>query len=272
MSELLESVVYIKKFSDFNPKIGIILGSGLGSFVDIMDSQIHIPSKTIPHYPQSTVAGHEGSLVFGMLQSTPLLVVKGRTHYYEGYPIERVTYVVRIMSQLGIKLIIVTNAAGSVNRSFKPGELVLITDHINFMFCNPLIGPLKYDGPRFPDMSDPYCVKFHPTIESIALENNIQLKRGVLYASSGPSYETAAEVQMISKIGADMVSMSTVPEVIVANQTGLDIIGISCITNMATGISTKPLNHSEVMEIANLVKFKLIKLITGIIMQLSGYY
>jgi purine-nucleoside phosphorylase len=271
-SELLQSLAHIRGITKQSPRIGIILGSGLGSFADTLENRIEIPTKNIPHYPQSTVEGHKGSLVIGNINSVSLLAVQGRTHYYEGYPVEKVTYIVRIMAQMGIKLMMVTNAAGGINQKFKPGDLMLITDHINYMFCNPLIGPLKYDEPRFPDMSDPYCSKYHALIEHIALENNIQLRQGVLYASSGPSYETAAEVRMVSQMGADAASMSTVPEVIAANQAGLDVLGISCVTNMATGISKQPLSHDEVTATANLVKLKFLKLVTGIITQISKYY
>jgi purine-nucleoside phosphorylase len=179
---------------------------------------------------------------------------------------------VRIMAEFGIKLLIVTNAAGAVNSRLNPGDLMLITDHINHMFINPLTGPLRYGGPRFPDMADPYSSKYFNMIEEIALANRVVLKRGVLYVSSGPSYETAAEVRMINKIGADAASMSTIPEVLVARQAGLEVIGISCITNRGTGVSSKKLSHGEVTRIADKVKSKFLKLIKGIIIQVNRYY
>jgi purine-nucleoside phosphorylase len=267
-SELLQSVNYIKKYSTLEPKIGIVLGSGLGSFADQLDERVAIPSTSIPYYPASTVEGHKGYLVFGTSDSIPLLAIQGRTHFYEGYSSEKITYIVRIMSRLGIKILIVTNAAGGINPILNPGDLMLVTDHINNMFFNPLRGSFKYSGPRFPDMSDAYSSKYYSLIEETAIENYIALRRGVLYTSTGPSYETAAEVKMITRMGADAASMSTIPEVIVANQAGLDVIGISCITNMATGISKRPLSHEEVTDTANMVKGKFFILIKGIIRKL----
>jgi len=270
--ELQQAVDYIRSKSDLKPGIGIVLGSGLGSFVDIIENKTKIPTPQIPHYPVSTVPGHEGYVILGTLQGIPLFIVQGRTHYYEGYTAGKITFVIRIMAESGIRLLIVTNAAGALNSRLKPGDLMLITDHINNMFCNPLTGPLRYGGLRFPDMSDPYSSKYHHLVEEIALKNRVSLKRGVLYVSSGPSYETAAEVRMIAKIGADAASMSTVPEVIVAKQAGMDVIGISCITNMGTGVSSKKLSHSEVTKIAEKVRIKFLKLIKGIINEINRYY
>ena len=264
-ADLNDTVNYIKQQTQIKPSIGVILGSGLGSFADTLESSDRIPTEKIPHYPKSTVAGHKGNLVFGHSQGVPVLAVQGRTHFYEGYPIDKVTYIVRIMQALEIKLLIVTNAAGGVNPRFVPGDLMLITDHINGMFRNPLIGPVKYGGPRFPDMSDPYASEFFEDIESLALQRNIALRRGVLYTSTGPTYETAAEIKMISKMGGDAASMSTVPEVIAAAQAGIKVVGISCITNMATGISTVPLSHGEVTETANLVRDKFTDLVAAMI-------
>lgn len=269
MNKLEESLNFINKQTDLKPKIGIILGSGLGIFADMLESVHKIPTLKIPHYPRSTVEGHAGNLVFGNWQNIPVLAVQGRTHFYEGYSIEKVTYIIRIMAALGLKLLLVTNASGGINPDFSPGDLMLITDHINGMFRNPLIGPLKYGGDRFPDMSNPYASDYFETIESIARLKNIKLKKGILYTSTGPTYETAAEVKMIRKLGGDIASMSTVPEVIAANQAGLKVIGISCITNLATGIGSKPLSHSEVTETAERVREKFIQLVSGIIEQLG---
>ena len=268
-NNLQESIQYINEQTQLCPGLGIILGSGLGSFADNLENKVKIPTEKIPHYPSSTVEGHHGNLVFGFWGKIPLLAVQGRTHYYEGYSIEKVTYVVRIIAALGIKTLIVTNAAGGINPRFEPGDLMLITDQINNMFHNPLRGPLSYGGPRFPDMSEPFDKKYFDLIESIALENNINLKRGILYVSTGPSYETAAEVKMISKLGGDAASMSTAPEVIVAKQEGLEVIGLTCITNRATGISETPLSHEEVTETAKLVQEKFLKLLSGIILYLG---
>jgi len=267
--ELNESLQFIRQQVDTCPRIGIILGSGLGVFADNLEEIQKIPTNTIPYYPKSTVEGHAGNLVFGSLFGIPVLAVQGRTHFYEGYPIEKVTYIIRIMAQLGIKILIVTNASGGINIKFKPGDLMLITDQINGMFRNPLIGSLKYGGPRFPDMSDPYAKEFFEIVNAVALKNEINLKRGTLYVSTGPTYETASEIKMISRLGGDAASMSTVPEVIAANQAGLKVIGISCITNMATGISSKPLSHEEVTETADKVRDKFLVLVSGIIKELG---
>lgn len=263
--ELKESLQYITDRTKYRPVIAVILGSGLGAFADLLKDADKIGTKAIPNYPASTVEGHAGFLVFGSLNDTPVLAVQGRTHFYEGYHIEEVTYVVRIMSALGVRLLIVTNAAGAVNKTFRPGDLMLITDHINYMFRNPLRGPLKYGGERFPDMSDTYDHEYFSLVDDVALESGIAIKHGVLFAETGPSYETAAEIKMITSLSADAVSMSTVPEVIVAKQAGIKVIGISCITNMATGLSIKPLDHQEVTQIAMQVRKKFLNLITGII-------
>jgi len=268
-SQLKQTLHYIEKHISIHPRIAIILGSGLGSFADRLENKIKLSTDEIPHYPKSTVEGHQGFLVFGEWEGIPLLAVQGRTHYYEGYSIEKITYVVRIMAALGITTLIVTNAAGGVNPDLKPGDLMLITDQINNMFQNPLRGPLQYGGQRFPDMSNAFSNEYFSLIEDIARENQIDLKRGVLYVSTGPSYETAAEVKMIAKLGGDAASMSTVPEVIVANQGNLKVIGISCITNHATGISKSPLSHQEVTETAKLVQKKFLILLSGIIRRLG---
>jgi purine-nucleoside phosphorylase len=268
-SQLQQTYNYIKKSVSIHPRIAVILGSGLGSFADKLENSIKLSADAIPHYPESTVEGHQGYLVFGEWEGIPLLAVQGRTHYYEGYSMEKVTYVVRIMAALGIETLIVTNAAGGVNPDLKPGDLMLITDQINNMFQNPLRGPLRYSGPRFPDMSNPFSAQYFSLIEDIARDNQINLQRGVLYVSTGPSYETAAEVKMIAKLGGDAASMSTVPEVIVANQGNLKVIGISCITNFATGIGKSPLSHQEVTETAKLAQKKFLILISGIIKRLG---
>ena len=264
-TNLQDALAHIRTFTKLQPRAGIILGSGLGAFADTLENKVKIPTAGIPHYPKSTVEGHEGFLVFGEHKGTPLLAVQGRTHYYEGYPIAEVTFVVRIMQALKIKMLMVTNAAGGINPRFKPGDLMLITDQVNFLFNNPLIGKNEYGGLRFPDMSDAYASAYFNQIETLALKRNIPLRRGVLWVSSGPSYETASEVKMIRKFGGDAASMSTVPEVIVANQARMDVIGISCITNYATGVSAQPLSHEEVTETAELVKDKFLSLVTGII-------
>jgi purine-nucleoside phosphorylase len=270
-AELKKSLEQIKILVNSSPRVAMILGSGLGSFADMLDNKIKIPAQTIPELPVSTVEGHQGFLVFGEWEKIPVLAVQGRTHYYEGYEIDKVAYIVRIIAALGVKTLIVTNAAGGINPAFRPGDLMLITDQINLMFRNPLRGPLKFGGNRFSDMSEAFSSKYFDLVKNVAREKSIDLKTGVLYVSTGPSYETAAEVRMISKIGGDAASMSTVPEVIVARQLGMDVIGITCITNFATGLGKKPLDHAEVTETAHLVQKKFLLLLSGIIIRLGKY-
>ena len=270
-SRVTEALQFINKFNPPKPKAAIILGSGLGDFADTLDNAVKIPTNQIPNYPASTVEGHKGYLVFGYHKNVPLIAVQGRTHYYEGYSIQKVTFVIRIMQAIGIKMLLVTNAAGAVNPRLNPGDLMLITDQINFLFNNPLIGANNYSGPRFPDMSNAYDKKYFNFVEQIALKKNIALKRGVLWVSSGPSYETAAEVKMIQKMGGDAASMSTVPEVITAIQAGIKVLGISCLTNYATGISSEKLTHEDVTRTANQVKEKFLDLVSGFIEEIFGH-
>lgn len=264
-TKLKQATDFIKKHTNLKPKACIILGSGLGAFADTLEDKIKILTSEIPNYPKSTVEGHNGFLVFGYHKSIPIMAVQGRTHFYEGYSIQDVTFVVRIARALDIKMLMVTNAAGGINPRFNPGDLMLITDQVNYLFNSPLTGTLDYGEPRFPDMSNAYSVEYFEQIEGLALQRNISLKRGVLWVSSGPSYETAAEVKMIQKFGGDAGSMSTAPEVIAAVHAGMKVIGISCITNYATGISSQRLSHEEVTETANQVKEKFLSLVRGII-------
>ncbi len=264
-TQVSEAVSYIRKYTDMYPKMGIILGSGLGPFADTLDEPTVIPTGKIPHYPRSTVEGHAGALVFGRHKGIPVLAVKGRTHFYEGYAIEQTTFVVRIMQEFKIPLLLVTNASGSTNLRVPPGSLMLITDQVNFLFQNPLRGALEFGQPRFPDMSNVYTSEYFDLVDRIALERGVALKRGVLWVSTGPSYETAAEIKMIRRFGGDAVSMSTVPEVIAAAHAGMKIIGISCITNYATGILPRKLTHDEVTETANRVNKQFTNLVSGII-------
>ena len=258
--KLRESLDFIRSLTSHNPKVGLILGSGLGDFAEKFENKLKINTSEIPNYPKSTVEGHKGFLVFGSLFDLTLIAIQGRTHFYEGYDLNSVTLAVRIMNALGIKILIVTNAAGSVNKMLPPGSLMLITDHINLMFRSPLRGRTV-----FTDLSNPYSLELHEKIEQLAFQKNIMLKKGVLLASTGPTYETAAEVNMIRKFGADAVSMSTVPEVITANSLGIKTIGISCITNYATGIIQQKLSHQEVTETARSIKDQFITIVSTII-------
>ena len=252
----MESTIkYIKeKIQDFQPEIGIILGSGLGDFADEFESII-IPYNYIPGFEKSNVQGHKGQLVFAQINGKKVVMMQGRYHFYEGYSMQTVTFPVKVMKKLGVKTLIITNAAGAVTPEFTPGDLMLITDHINFMGTNPLIG--KNDetlGTRFPDMSEVYSKELILKAEEIAQKLNINYQKGVYAATTGPSYETPSEVKMFRMLGANAVGMSTAPEAIVANYCGLKILGISCLTNYASGVSETPLNHQEVIDTANRVK------------------
>jgi purine-nucleoside phosphorylase len=237
------------------PELGVILGSGLGAFADLVEEKVVIPYQDIPHFPLSTVEGHAGQLVFGKVQGRPLVVMQGRFHYYEGYMMQEVTFPIRVMQVLGVTGLIVTNAAGGINSAFQGGDLILIKDHLNLMGDNPLRGAnLSNLGPRFPDMSEGYNLEWRQKALRIAKELGINPQEGVYVAVSGPNYETPAEIRYLRTIGADMVGMSTVPEVIVANHGGMRVLGISCVTNMAAGILGTKLSHGEVMETAERVE------------------
>lgn len=249
--KVMESVDYINKIIKRNPKIAVILGSGLGNLVDSMENKEYIPYEDIPNFPRSTVAGHEGRLVFGSMNGIECLAMQGRFHYYEGYTMKEVTYPVYVMKKLGIEKLIITNACGGINTTFSPGTLMLIKDFINLMGDNPLIG-LNDErfGPRFPDMSEPYKLEWIERAKGIAEELGISCVEGVYAGFMGPYYETAAEIVSIGRMGADAVGMSTVPETIAANYLGMDVLGIACITNMATGIQKVKHSHERVVEIA----------------------
>jgi purine-nucleoside phosphorylase len=268
-SQLKESLAFIRSKIQDRPKIGIILGSGLGPFAEELQNKKIVETSSIPHYPVSTVEGHAGKLVFGELEGTTILALQGRVHAYEGYALQQVTYPVHLMADLGIKNLIVTNAAGGLNPNFRPGDLMLIVDHINLMFDNPLIGANEERlGPRVPDMSQPYDFRLIELAEKTALELGLRLQKGVLVASKGPSYESAAEVRMSQRLGGDAATMSTVPEVIAAVSRGIRVLGISCITNLATGLSENRLSHDEVTEVAEKVKEKFSRLIKAIILKI----
>lgn len=261
-----KSIDYIKGKIKNQPEIGIVLGSGLGDFADAIEDKIEIPYTEIPGFPVSTVKGHDGKLIFGKINSKEVCVMKGRIHYYEGYDIKEVVYPIEVLAGLGIKTLILTNAAGGVNTDFEPADLMIINDHINLMGKNPLIGPNDEDlGPRFPDMTDLYNKDFIEVAEKSAKKLGIDIKEGVYMYFTGPSYETAAEVRMARILGADAVGMSTVPEAIIARHRGLKILGISTITNMSTGILDTPLDHTEVVEVGQEVAGKFKELLKEII-------
>lgn len=261
-----KSIDYIKGKIKNQPEIGIVLGSGLGDFADAIEDKIEIPYTEIPGFPVSTVKGHDGKLIFGKINSKEVCVMKGRIQYYEGYDIKEVVYPIEVLAGLGIKTLILTNAAGGVNTDFEPADLMIINDHINLMGKNPLIGPNDEDlGPRFPDMTDLYNKDLIEVAEKSAKKLGIDIKEGVYMYFTGPSYETAAEVRMARILGADAVGMSTVPEAIIARHRGLKILGISTITNMSTGILDTPLDHTEVVEVGQEVAGKFKELLKEII-------
>lgn len=250
-----EASDYIKKKINKIPGVGLILGSGLGVLGDEIENAVVINYDEIPYFPTSTVKGHAGRLLIGELEGNIVVAMQGRFHYYEGYTMAEVTFPIRVMKNLGVEVLFVTNAAGGVNLNYAPGNLMLITDHINFGFDNPLIG-FNHNtlGPRFPDTSIVYDKALQEAVKKVAEREGITLKEGIYMMFTGPTYETPAEVRMARFLGADAVGMSTVPEVIVAAHAGLKVVGISCITNMAAGILDQPLNHQEVVDTANQVK------------------
>ena len=263
------TVNFIKeKTNDFQPEIGIILGSGLGELADEY-CDYAIPYNEIPNFVKSTVQGHKGRLVFADISGKKGMMMQGRNHFYEGHTMQAITYPVKVMKALGIKTLILTNAAGAVNESFKPADLMIITDHINFMGSNPLIGINDETfGERFPDMSNIYKKNLIDIAKKCANDLKVDLTEGRYWANSGPSYETPAEINMIRKLGGDAVGMSTVPEAIVANYCGIDVLGISCITNAASSSTGAKLSHKEVIEAAANAKTKFKSLIVEILKKL----
>ena len=261
---------YLRDKISTPPRIGLILGSGLGVLADEIEEAVKIPYEQIPGFPVSTVEGHAGQLVYGRLEGAMVVAMQGRFHYYEGYRMDQVTFPVRVMKALGVKELIVTNAAGGVNERFQPGDLMIITDHINNMGNNPLIGPNDPKlGVRFPDMTEAYSKRLRNIAKEVAANLGIPIQEGVYVANTGPSYETPAEIRMIRAFGGDAVGMSTVPEVIVARHAQIEVLGISCISNMAAGILDQPLTHDEVMETTERVKANFLRLVKGIIAEMA---
>lgn len=252
------------------PRIGLVLGSGLGAFAETMDDAAVIPYGRIPGWPVSTVEGHAGRLVLGSLAGVPLAIMQGRAHLYEGYEAWEVTFPTRVLARAGCEALVVTNAAGGIDPEFEPGDLMIITDHLNLQGVNPCKGPdLSALGPRFFDMTRAYHPDYVETARMAALEVGSRLREGVYAGLLGPSYETPAEIRMLRTLGADAVGMSTVPEVIAANHAGLRVAGISCITNMAAGVLDRPLDHEEVMETAERVREELIGVLRGLVIGIA---
>lgn len=256
-AKIMAAAEFIRTKTDLRPTVGLVLGSGLGDFADTLEDAVRIAYSDIPNFPVPTVPGHSGALVFGKKCGQTVVVLEGRIHYYEGLPQQEITLPIRVLAAIGVKILVLTNACGGVNLSFRPGDLMLISDHINFSGANPLIGPNLDDfGPRFPDMSDLYTATLRAAIKEKAAAAGIRLQEGVYAMYSGPNYETPAEIRMFRILGADTVGMSTVPEALVAGHCGMQVVGISCVTNMAAGVLPVKLSHAEVMETAALVHDK----------------
>ncbi|CAG9622366.1 purine-nucleoside phosphorylase [Sutcliffiella rhizosphaerae] len=266
LEAIKKSADYIKEKLSNTPQIGLILGSGLGVLAEEIQNPTVIPYQEIPEFPVSTVEGHAGQLVIGELEGKTVIAMQGRFHFYEGYAMDKVTFPVRVMKYLGVEKLIVTNAAGGVNESFEAGDLMILTDHINNMGTNPLIGPNNNElGARFPDMSEPYCKELRKLAKDVAAQIGLKVQEGVYVGNTGPSYETPAEVRMLRTLGGDAVGMSTVPEVIVARHSEMKVLGISCISNMAAGILDQPLTHDEVMETTEMVKANFLQFVKTIV-------
>jgi purine-nucleoside phosphorylase len=247
------------------PDVAIILGSGLGGLANRIASPARIPYGEIPGFPSATVAGHAGALIVGALGGKLVAALAGRFHMYEGHDARLAAFPARVLHALGVKTLIVSNAAGGVNRLWQPGDIMLIRDHINLMFRNPLIGALEPGDVRFPDMSEPYDAELANLARTVAQEQGIPLREGVYAAGTGPAYETQAEVRMLAMLGADATGMSTVPEVLVARAVGMRVLGFSCITNLACGLSNQPITHDEVLETTERVAVRFQDLIEGIV-------
>jgi purine-nucleoside phosphorylase len=268
-----EAAAYLKgKMEPLAPRIGIVLGSGLGAAADAVAAAIAIPYGEIPHFPLSTVEGHSGRIVAGMLGGVPVAVMQGRVHYYEGYSAAQVTFPLRVLGALGLRAVVLTNAAGGIAEGYRVGQLVALADHINFMGWNPLTGPNEArfgfapgTGLRFFDMTEAYSRRLRALAREAAREEGFALEEGVYLATPGPSFETPAEIRAFRTLGATLVGMSTVPETIVARHMGIEVLGLSCVTNLAAGLGATPLSHQEVFEAGRLVEARLAALLTRLV-------
>jgi purine-nucleoside phosphorylase len=264
--QVMAAAELVRGKSHVMPSIAVILGSGLGEFAATLSNAVSVPYGHIPHWPASTVVGHEGRLVMGGIGGRKVAALSGRVHYYEGFDMRTVTFAARVLGVLGVKTLILTNAAGGVNMKLTPGALMVIDDHVNLLGSNPLVGPNDDRfGTRFPDMTEVYSSRLRQLADESASALGFSLAHGVYVAWNGPSYETPAEIRYLRLIGADAVGMSTVPEAIVARHMGMDVLGVSCITNMAAGVLPQPLSHDEVLETARRVRGQFISLLEGII-------
>lgn len=261
---------YIEWCTTLRPKVAVVLGSGLGAFADELTDRLEIPYGAVPGWPRPTAVGHAGKLVFGKLGALEVAVMSGRVHLYEGYTPAEVTLGVRVLGKLGVRAMVFTNAAGGINLSFERGGLVLVSDHINLQGSNPLVGENDGTlGPRFPDMSEAYTKKYREIALKTAVELGIPLNEGVYAAVLGPSYETPAEIRHLRAIGADLVGMSTVPEVIAANHMGIKVLAVSCVTNMAAGILPRKISHDDVLETGAMVRDTLVKFLKAVLPRLE---
>jgi purine-nucleoside phosphorylase len=266
-----QAKTYIESRTALKPSVAVVLGSGLGAFAEELCGRVEIPYSEIPGWPCSTAIGHAGKLIVGQLGDLAVAVMAGRAHLYEGYTPAQVTYGVRVLGRLGVRSVVFTNAAGGINSNVERGSLVLISDHINLQGCNPLSGPNDDScGPRFPDMSEAYSRDFRQIAISTATDLCIPITEGVYAAMLGPSYETPAEIRYLRTIGADLVGMSTVPEVIVANHMGMKVLAISCVTNMAAGILPQKLSHQEVLETGEMVRDTLVRFLKAVLPRLAN--
>lgn len=271
LARLDEAARAIRKRRDVAPRVALVLGSGLGSFAENLTDRLAVPYAEIPNFPVSSgVVGHAGELVLGQVEQAPVAVLSGRVHFYEGRPMADAVFPARVLARLGVKAVVLTNAAGGVRVTFRPGDLMLITDHINGFGTNPLIGPNEESlGPRFPDMSAVYDPALRRIARAAARQLRIPVKEGVYVGLHGPSYETPAEIRAIRRMGADAVGMSTVPEAIALRHAGVRVLGISTITNMAAGILKKPLNHAEVLDTTQRIGARFVKLLTAIVPKIA---
>lgn len=270
--KLLKCYECYKDKIDFEPKVAVVLGSGLGNFAKVVDVKAELPYNEIEGFPVSTVPGHAGKFIFGYINEVPVVLMQGRVHYYEGYPITDVVLPTRLMKMMGAKVLFLTNASGGINPAFHAGSLMLIQDHISLFAPNPLIGPnIEELGTRFPDMSHVYDEDLQGIIKETAKENDIELFEGVYAQLTGPSFESPAEIQMLYKMGASAVGMSTVVEAIAANHMGMKICGVSCVSNLAAGMNSAPLTHEEVQEAANAVAPKFEKLLVESITKFKAF-
>lgn len=268
-ARLTAAADHILARTPLRPTIAIVLGSGLGSFAAQIENPISIPFADIPHFPQSTVPGHSGRLLIGAIAGIPVAVMQGRVHAYEGYNSEEVTFPVRVLARLGIRALVLTNAAGGINPSFRQGQLVLLSDHINFTGRSPVAGPNDDRlGPRFFDMTEAYSARLRVLAKAAAADMDLDLEEGVYLSVLGPSFETPAEIRAFRTLGADLVGMSTVQETIAARHSGLDVLGISCVTNLAAGLQATPLTHEEVLETGRAVEARLADLLTRLVPKL----